>query len=201
MRRIISAALSLGAILALSVVFAGGAQAHTFLATGALPALLLILSDGPQTFTAIPNGASVVCRHARFHGKVEKEAQLTQIVVGEYSKCEAFGFPASVSPAEYELSADETVSVINKNIVIKVAAAGCEIEIGPSNNKGLGKIRYLVDPQASTRLLAHVEVQNIHSTIKGGGGITCGAEGAHTEGRYLGLVLAWLDSGGTLSWS
>jgi hypothetical protein len=202
MRRITKAAMALGAILALGVVFAGGAQAHTFLWTGTTPALLLILADGVQTFTAEPGGGQVQCKHARFDGKVQKEAQETQTVVGTYTGCTAFGLAAKVSTAEYELNANETVSVINKTIVIEVPTAACKIEIEPNaRNKNLSKIRYLVDPNSGgTRLLAHAEVEKIHSIIVGGG-TTCGQEGLHTEGVYRGLLLAWVDAAGTLSWS
>ena len=126
-----------------------------------------------------------------------EESQLTQKLVGEYTGCTAFGSSATVSPAEYELSADETVSIINKTIVITVKVAGCSIEVKPQNN--LKGIRYLIDPNSgNTRLLAHAEVEKIVSTTIGGG-TTCGGEGEHTAGLYRGLLLALVD-GGALSW-
>jgi hypothetical protein len=198
MQRIISAALSLGAILALGVVLAGGAQAHTFLVTGVTPpALLLVLADGPQSFTAIPEGGKVTCTHARFHGTVTKESQLTQVIVGEYTGCTAFGSAATVTPAEYELNADETVSIINKTIRISVKVAKCSIDVAPQT---LNKIRFLKDPSApTTRILAHAEVEKITSTIQGEGTL-CGTKGVHTEGEYQGLLLAWVEAGGSIQW-
>jgi hypothetical protein len=203
MRRITKVAMALGAILALGVFSAGAAQAHTFLVTGVtLPALLLALAEGPQVFRAIEGGGIVTCAHARFHGKVEKESQETQKLVGEYLTCEAFGLKATVTPAEYELNANETVSVINKTIVIKPAGNICEIKIEPiAANQNLKKIKYLVDPNSvSKRLLVDVEVEKITSTVVGGGG-ACGAEGEHKEGLYNGKLLAFVHNGGNLIWS
>jgi hypothetical protein len=203
MRRIISAALSLGAILALGVVFAGGAQAHTFLWTGATPALLLILADGPQKFQPFPGGTVVSCKHARFHGTITLKEAASQTAAGTYTGCEAFGVKVTVSPAEYQFNANGTVSVINKTITIE-AAAKCKIEVKPAGNENLHQITYLVDPNSSeTRLLAHVNVLGITSFVTnlGGGEVLCGAAGEHKEtGTYTGLVLAWVDAAGALKW-
>jgi len=198
MRRITTAMSALVGLLALSVAFVGSAQAHTFEWSGANAALLLVLADGPQTFTAAP-GLVVICKHVRLDGTVKQGAQLNATARGTYTGCEAAGLKAVVSEAEYEFSADETVSVINKTIAITVAALGCEVTVGPSNNKELKKVRYLEDPKSGgTRILAHVEVAGINSTTKG----TCGVEeGAHAGGTYFGLVLAFAHGTGTLKWS
>ncbi len=202
MRRLITGASTLGAILVLGVCFAGGAQAHTFLWTGALPSLLLALSEGTQFFEAIPGGGAVTCKHARFHGVLTSESTAMQRVVGTYTGCEAFGNKATVTPAEYELSAEESVSVINKTISIEVPVAACKILIAPvAANQGLKAIKYLLDPNSNdTRLLLDVNVAKIASTIEGGGG-ACGAVGGHTEGIYTGRLLVWADAAGTLKWS
>ncbi len=194
--------VSLVALLVLGVFSAGAAQAHTFLWTGALPGLLLALSDNSQIFQATESfPAAVVCKHARFHGVVTKESSEHQIVVGEYSKCEAFGKAATITPVEYELNANETVSVINKTIQVNVPAIPCVIHIEPSaRNQALSRIRYLIDPNSEgTRLLLHAEVEKIHSRILGGAGL-CGPEGLHTDGLYRGLLLAWVHGSGSLSW-
>lgn len=190
---------ALVAMLVLGVFSAGSAQAHVFLTLGTLPALLLVLGDGLQVFTAVEGGPQVKCKHARFHGKVTTESQLTQTVVGTYTGCEAAGFEATVSPAEYELNANETVSILNKTIVITVKTVNCSIAVAPQNT--LKGIRYLKDIRSPEipRLLAHVEVEKIVSTIVGGSGL-CGAEGEHETGLYRGLLLAWVEAGGSIHW-
>lgn len=205
MKRISTTIMGLAALVAMLVLgafSAGAAQAHTFSWTGTTNSLLLVLADGPQSFTAIPGGNPVVCKHAHLDGTVKNGSQLTVTVLGQYTGCTAFlGFAATVTPVEYEISADETVSVINKSILIEVPELKCIIHIAPiANNQNLSKIRYLVDPSSSERLLAHAEVAKIHSVILGGAG-SCGAEGLHTEGEYRGLLLAWVHGSGSLSWS
>ncbi len=194
--------MSLVALLVLGVFSAGAAQAHTFLWTGALPGLLLALSDGPQFFRFTEGGAAFTCKHARFHGVVTKESSETQKVVGQYSKCEAIGSELIITPVEYELSANETVSIVNKTVQLSIPVAKCTIDIEPSaRNQALSKIRYLIDPNSvGTRLLLHAEVEKLHSIILGGAGL-CGPEGLHTDGLYRGLLLAWVHGSGTLSWT
>jgi hypothetical protein len=207
MKRITTTAMGLAALVAmlvLGVFSAGSAQAHTFLWTGATPGLLLILADGPQIFkvTAI-GGPEVICKHAHFDGLVKSESESADIVLGNYTGCSAFGSGVSVSAAEYEISAEETVSVINKTITIE-APGLCRIHIQPAGNANLAKIRYLVDPNSSSlRILAHAEVTGITSTTLnlGGGEVLCGKLGTNTTGTYRGLLLAWVDSPGTLKWS
>ncbi len=204
MRRITTAAMALGAILALGVLSAGAAQAHTFLWTGATPALLLILAEGAQKFTPFAGGTQVTCKHARFHGKITLKESEKQTVVGIYTNCEAFGVKnVTVSPAEYELNANGSVSVINKTITIE-ATALCRIEVRPTGNANLKTLRYLVDPNTGeSRLLAHAEVEKILDFVTnlGGGEGLCGAEGEHKDGTYRGLLLAWVDAAsGSLKW-
>ncbi len=193
--------VSLVALLVLGVFSAEPSQAHTFLWTGALPGLFLALSDNSQLFFTEEGGAGLICKHARFHGVVTKERSLTQTVVGGYSKCEAFGHPLTITPVEYELNADETVSIVNKTVQLSIPSIPCVIDIEPSaGNQALSRIRYLIDPQDSTRLLLHAEVAKIHSIILGGGGL-CGPVGLHADGLYRGLLLAWVHGSGTLSWT
>ncbi len=188
---------ALVAVLVIGMCSAGAAQAHTFLWTGALPSLFLALADGPQLFIPVPGGPGVICKHLRFHGTILAESQLTQTAIGEYSKCEAIGKPVTVTPAEYVFSADETIAITGKSILITVPGV-CTFHFGPIITN---RIRYLVDPNSGgTRLLTHVEAENLHVVILGGGGV-CGPEGLHTEGTYRGLLLEWAHGSGTLSWS
>jgi hypothetical protein len=206
MKRITTTAMGLAALVAmlvLGVFSAGVAQAHTFLWQGAAPSLLLILGDGPQKFQAVPGGPTVECKHVHLDGTVSAESQLAVTVKGTYTGCEVAFQAATISEVEYSISADETVSVINKTIEISTSGlVNCTIKVlATANNQSLKTIRYLVDPSSSSlRLLAHAEVENIHSDIEGGGG-ACGSVGLHTEGSYRGLLLAWAHAPGTLKWS
>ncbi len=187
-------------MLVLGVFSAGAAQASRFLWTGALPGLLLVLAQGPQSFIWIPGGSSLVCKHARLHGKVEKESQLTQRFVGLYTGCEEFGFAVTFSPVEYEVSAEGKESIVSKTLVLEIPLAGCKIKVAPNGNQNLGKVRYLADPNSGgTRLSTHFEVDKIDSVIEGGGGL-CGPEGLHTEGSYRGLILEFVHGSGAYGW-
>ena len=200
MKRMTTTVMGLSALvvmLVLGVFSAGVAQAHTFEFSGATPSLLLILGDGPQLFAVTPN-VEIICSHVRLDGKINTAKQVTVKVAGNYTGCEALGFAVSITEAEYELSAEETVSVL-KGILIEVAGI-CVIHIFTTNNQNLSKIRYLVDPLSSLRILAHAEVEKIHSIVLGGGSL-CGGEGLHNAGVYRGLLLAWVHSPGTLKWA
>ncbi len=208
MKRMTTTAMGLAALvmmLALSAFSAGAAQAHLFLWSGSLPALLLILNEGLQKFQAtLPSGPVVTCKHAYFHGLITEARQLTVKVVGEYTKCEAFGKSTGVkvSTAEYELNADGTASVL-KPITIEAAGA-CKIDIASGSNQNLSTISYLLDifsPEIH-RLLAHADVEKITSTVLslGGGEGLCGVLGESKEGVYHGLLLAWVHGPGNLLW-
>jgi len=192
------------ALIVLSAFAAGSASAvPQFLSTGPLPGLLLILGANKQFFSTNPGGASFECEHFRAHGSATNGQAMTAkevIVTGVYSKCKTVGgLTAIVTPVEYLLTAEGTVSVIGKPIVITVAAAGCSIKVrNGSTNENLKTIRYLPDGANPGAILVHAEVTGIHS--EGSGGPVCGEAGVEqTTGEYRGLFLVFLD-GGTIKW-
>jgi hypothetical protein len=201
MKRISTATglLTLVAMAVLGVFSVGSASAHSFLWTGPLPGLVLVLSDNPQVFTVEPKGLAVTCKHFGGEGIASNGKGMSVKVItvtGKYSKCEATGgFVAQVSDAEYELSAEESVAVSGKPIVITFPALGCSLKINngaPNNN--LSKIRFLNE---GSNILAHVEIAGITSLASGE---PCGPAGVEKpNGEYTGLLRASLD-GGTIKW-
>jgi hypothetical protein len=205
MKRTTATIMGLAALvvmLALSAFSAGAAQASLFLWTGSLPALLLALAQGQQKFQLFAGGPIITCKHAHFHGTITEERSEKQVVIGEYLTCEAFGSKVKVSPAEYELKANETVKVL-KPITIE-AALLCKVVVLTTGNENLSRIRYLKDILSTElpRLLLHAEVENITSdtTNLGGGEALCGTPGEHKTGIYRGLLLVWAHGAGALLW-
>jgi hypothetical protein len=194
--------LTLLAMLVLGAFSAGSASAHDFSWTGPLPGLVLVLSDNPQFFEASP-GFSITCKHFGGHGIATNGKLMTTktiVITGLFSQCEAVGgFAAKVSPAEFELSAEETVGVIGKPIVITIPGVNCSIKVSNGGaNAALKTIRYLKDPLNSSAILAHVEVSKIVSF--GSGGI-CGEPTEEKPiGLYRGLLLAFIH-GGIIRWT
>ncbi|HEX5853886.1 MAG TPA: hypothetical protein VFY36_12440 [Solirubrobacteraceae bacterium] len=205
MRRATTTAMGLVALvvmLVLGVFSAGSASAQLFLYTGPLPALILVLNDNNQIFTVEPASEiafQITCRHFRGHGTtpIATMKAASVIIIGTYSKCEATGgIPATVTPAEYEIGADGSVSVL-KSIVITVAgAAKCSVKVNSGGpNDHLLLLLFLNNPSGD--ILAHVEVSGIRSLSSGG---VCGGAGVEkTEGTYFGLLLVWAH-GGSIKW-
>jgi len=196
--------LTLLAMLVLGAFSAGSASAVSqFLWTGPLPALGLVLSENTQFFKAVPGGTpAVTCKHFGGHGIVSNGKAMTTkeiTITGQYSKCETLGIATKVTPAEFLLNADGSVSVVGKPIVISIGGvANCslKIETGPSN-ENLKTIKFLQDALNAGAITAHVEIKGITSLGSGG---ECGTAGLEQkEGEYRGLLLASVD-GGTIRW-
>jgi hypothetical protein len=194
--------LSLVAMIVVGVfstgsALAGGGPNSVFSWTGPLPGLVLVLNDNKQIFTTEPGGVQIECAHFGGHsiasnGKAMTTKEVT--LTGLYTKCEAIGLNATVSPAEFLLNADGSASIL-KAIVITIPALGCSLKVdGGAANKNLRLILYLNRPED---ILAHVEITSIKSLASGG---SCGTAGQEKlEGEYKGLFLAFVD-GGTLQW-
>ncbi len=203
MKRATTSAVGLAALvvmLVLGVFSAGSASAHQFSWTGPLPALILVLNDNNQIFITEPGGFQVTCRHFKAHGIIPKGSTMTVGAVritGTYSKCEATGgISVTVSPVEYEISAEGFVNVVGSPIVLTAGGvAKCSIKVSPGGgNNDLLKLLFLNQKED---LLVHVEVGGIHSIPSG---LPCGTAGVEsTEGTYTGLLLVQVD-GGTIKW-
>ncbi len=202
MKRTTTTAMSLvglGLMLVLGV-FSGSASASEFLYTGPLPGLILVLNDNVQIFKPAPGTFQVECRHFAGHGilSATRMSEAEQIVTGSYSKCEITGgSKATITPVEYLIGANGTVSVLNTIVITAGSPGNCSIKVNPgASNSNLSKILFLNNPGGD--LLLHVEVTGIHSTASNG---LCGETGVEkTEGSYFGLLLVWADKGGTIKW-
>jgi hypothetical protein len=179
---------------------AGGGPNSYFLWSGPLPGLLLVLATNAQVFKAT-EALEVVCKHFQAHGLLSNGKAMTTketIIVGTYTGCEAPAIPApaTVTTAEFLVSADGSVGVVNKPIVITVPAIGCSIKItNGSPNNNLRLLLYL--NQTILDVLAHVEVGKITSIGSNG---LCGEAGVEkTTGIYRGLFLVSVD-GGRIQW-
>jgi hypothetical protein len=181
------------AACALSVAVVAQASASTFLAS-AVGAL--ILDNQINTHLFKTDGGVVECLKGTSHGKTTALSALTQVETVNYASCKAFGSGVTISPAQYEFSADNTVSVLNTITVTSVSGA-CTVQVSPFNNQNLGKVLYLADPSNSKALNIKAEVSGISYLSSGG---ICGPTGELKDGTYNGESLAFLDGGGTLGW-
>jgi len=206
MRRTTTTAVGLVALvvmLVLGVFSAGSASAHLFLYTGPLPSLLLILSEGPQIFNVTPEGFQINCPHFLGHIQVSNGVMwgLTAKVTGDYpGKCTVTGgSKGTISPVEYEISADGTISILKTITITAGSPANCSLLVEPTaENQNLSSLLFLKDPLNSGAILGHAAVGGIHS--KGTNGLCSETEGNnHTKGSYFGLFLVWVH-GGTVAW-
>jgi hypothetical protein len=197
--------LTLAALVVLGAFSAGSALAKggpnsVFVWTGALPALVLVLSDNKQVFKTSATSPAIECDHFGAHGVASNGKAMTTKAItvrGTYSKCIAAGaFPASVTPAEFEVKADGSVSIVGAPIVITIPEANCSIKI--TNGGANSNLRLILYLNQKEDLLAHIEVNKINSV--GSGIEPCGEAGVVKEnGTYTGLLLVRVD-GGTLQW-
>jgi hypothetical protein len=155
------------------------------------------LKDKGTTVQKFSTGGvgTVECSTTTSEGKVTqlKSTQTKEIV--NYSGCKAFGFPATVSPAEYNFHINNTTSVTN-TITIKVPGAGCEVTVTPTSNENLGKVEYTSLATTPKTVEIKAEVKGITSTIKGSA-LVCGT--SNSTGKYEGNAIAGLEGGGDLS--
>jgi hypothetical protein len=186
MARIKILGVALVAAFALTALAAAMASAHNFSASKA--GAVTDHSTSSQVF--VTNGGTVTCTSETSKGNVPAGLALTTTEKVGYSGCTAFSFVgATISEAEYEFSADETVKVLN---TIKISITGCTVTVSPSGNTTLKSVTY---SDSKSDLKVNAAVSNITYTSSGG---LCGTSG--TNGKYTGESLVE-ESGGTLGWS
>jgi hypothetical protein len=171
------------AALALTAMAAAGASAATFTAsaTGSLTAI----DTTDHQFTT--GTGTVTCKKAHTTGTIVSTAAASQHVTVAYSECTAYGFPATVSNATYELYAGGTVDVEN-TITVTVPFLGCKLTV--EAQKGLKSASYT---NKSGKLEQHSAVTGIVSKGEG----SCGGG---SNGAYHGSSLVERVGGGTLTW-
>jgi hypothetical protein len=198
MKRIQMGGLALMAVVAFGVLSTASASAHVFLWSGATGVKELLVGEGKQIFAPKAGGGTVVCNTLNMSGTIVNKEALFDTLSGEYKNCNALGLEATVSPVEYEFSADETVKV--NDIIISIPTIPCKVLVLPG--QVLSRIRYLKDPLNANAELDHAEVTNIHSILTEGGGACEELLGGKLSatGTYKGLALVFADGAGTLSW-
>lgn len=179
------------AACALSVVVVAPASASVFLASAAGA---LILDNQLNTHKFSTDGGVIECTKVKSHGITLALSAKSQVETVLYSGCKAFGSGVTITPAEYQFNADNTVSVLN-TIVVTSVTGNCTVKVEP--NQRLKTVLYLPDPNNSSALNIKVEVTGILYLNSGG---ICGPPGLLHNGTYSGESLAFLDGGGKLAW-
>lgn len=186
MKRTRIVGLCLVAVFALSAVAAASASAHEFVASKEGT----VLDHGLNTHKFKTSVGTVECKKVSSEGKAKSGKQETLTEKVTYSECELtepFKGSATVSVAEYQFNANETVSVLN---TITVKTSLCTITVGPQSKLSSVKYKNLTGGKVEV----NAGVKAIEYKTSG----LCGSKTEKT-GEYTGLAEAEL-SGGTLEW-
>jgi hypothetical protein len=197
MTRIKLLGLTIVALLALSGLASASALAHEFEASKTGTAT--DVGTSTQVFKDEPSAVAVECKKLTSTEKITKTKAKTQKASVKYTECTAFGFPATISEAKYEFSAEGSVKVENK-ITVEVPGAKCKVTVSPTGNSKLKTITY-TNKESGTghgKVEVKASVSKINSEVKGGAGL-CGKEGKLKEGSYTGSALVSL-AGGEVKW-
>lgn len=179
------AVVALVTVVALSAVGVAQASAHEFNATveGTLEGKAL----NSMVFRKSTSG-TWTCTKAAISGKVVKGSQKTVKETVKYSGCTYFGFLMTVSPAEYEFSAEGTVSLLNK-FTMEIPILGCHMTLEPAT--GLKSVSY--KNLTGGKLESKLALEGLKYTGTGG---ECGTGGTITATGNLESTLP----SGTLEW-
>jgi hypothetical protein len=180
--------LCLAAAFAFSAVSVESASAHEFVASKA--GTVKGTQVGGQKFKT--NSGTIECAKAATEGTAVAGSQKGSKQKIKYSGCTAFGFEAVISEAEFEFSAEEWVSFLNK-ITVELPLAGCTVTFNIAKNSELKKVTYKNSAPVKT-VEVKAAVKGI--TYKSSGG-QCGTSGEN--GEYIGNTKVELV-GGTIEW-
>jgi len=190
MNRIRLVGLALVAVCAIGVTTAASAGASTFLLLGATTGKILGKALATQKF--ITTAGAVECTALTAAGEVNGTHLLTVKATITYTNCKAFGLSATVSPAEYEFSADDGMVTILKTITIK--ATGCLVTV--PGGQLLSTIQYLNNKPNP----GEIEIEpNVTSIKSRGTGAAC-EYAEEAKGTYTGNSLVAVDPG-TIEWT
>ena len=189
MKRIRTLGIALVAVCALSVMAASSASAQLFhaveIGSGSLTSKVL----QTQKFHTAAGNVECTALHLT-GGTVTALLVLVQHVTVAYTGCKAFGLAATISPALYLLSADETVALLSP---ITITATECTVTVPTTKNNKLSTIAY---KNSGKQIVLEPSVKNITSV---GVGKAC-TYAEESIGTYTGTSIVGLVSGGTLSW-
>lgn len=125
---------------------------------------------------------AVECEEATVGGEDASEMAKTQVLKLKYGKCTGFGSAVTVSEAEYEFNAEGPVGIVNKNITITDASAGCSVTIASGgSNKALNAAEYTNTAEGT--IVAKSKLSAINYEPSGG---ACGTKKLETNGTYNG---------------
>ena len=193
MRTLKFTGLAVLAACALSVAVVAPASASVFLAS-AIGAL--ILNNQTNTHKFKTDGGVVECTKVTSDGITVAFSSSSLVETVIYAGCKAFGFAVTVSSAQYQFLANNSVNLLN-TVVITSSIGACSVKASSAGNQGLGTVLYLPDPNNSKALNIKAEISGISYLSSGG---ICGSTGELHNGTYTGEVLAFLENGGTLAW-
>ncbi len=191
MRHIKVLGRALVAMLAVGGVVASTASAREFKSTelGALEAEAV---TNQEFTTAI---GTFTCTKLKLLG-TSTTSLLTEVqeATVDYGGCTAFGFfELKVTPALYDISANETLNLLNK-ITLSAPADNCTILVPAQSN--LKTVKY-----DNIERNAHKGIElllNVSGLLSSGEGDCAYAE--EKIGTYKGSSFVWLEKGGTLTW-
>jgi hypothetical protein len=138
-----------------------------------------------QTFGL--SGKVITCKSAS--GEREESTAKVEAVAMKltYGECEASGHAATISGAEYEFEADDTLGITAKGTVITIPSLGCSVKLqAGGSDTSLGQVIYsegtVKGTTKDTTAVAIMSVKGIHATSSGG---ECGT-GETTNNAYSG---------------
>jgi hypothetical protein len=173
--------------LVLAVLGAPSASAHEFVASKA--GTITGKHLNAQKFKT--NAGVFECKKQTTEGSVAAGSQKALIVKVQFRECAYFGFGMEASVAEFELSAEGTVT-IKKLVTLTVPLAECEITFPTAGNSNLKAATYKNLTGGKLEIKALLEKMSYGAT----GGV-CGEPGAN--GAFSGNSEVELPSG-TLEW-
>lgn len=186
MHRVGMVGTALVAALAFVALAVGSASAHEFVASKAGTT-----KDKQLNVQKFKTNAGVFeCKKETSEGSVTSGSQKVTIEKIKYTECTAFGFGVNASEAEFEFSAEGTVT-IKKLVTLEVPLAECNVTLPTAGNSNLKTVTYKNNA-------GKVEVKSLYKSMTyGATGGVCGEPG--TNGEYNGNSEVELV-GGTLEW-
>ena len=179
--------VALLAVFALTAVGVAQASAHEFNAS--VEGTLEGKASSVQEFLFSSGGTKSLCKTAAISGKVVKGSQKTVKETVKYGECNYFGFSMKVTPAEYEFSAEGTVSVLKK-VTFEMPLLGCAVTLEPGT--GLNSVSY--KNLSAGKLESKLVLTGLKFTGSGG---SCGT--GPSTGSAVGNLESTLPSG-TIEW-
>jgi hypothetical protein len=194
------------AVFALSAVTASAASAFTKFVSNPGEQIITAGQTKEHKFT-VGGGGTVTCKEANFEDISKIKEAASAKFKATYGKCSAFTGEAFVRMhgCEYEMFANETVSVVNchaitgqedaeKNaateIEIEVPSLKCKVWVGKQGPMKKVKYANVTGKNGRKSVEAKIEVKEELTAWSSGGGFGCPTKGEHKKGSYEGVSVA-----------